>query len=434
MKELSLLIVEDNQALALALSARAERSGFMVRAVPSLARARIAIDERVPDGIILDLGLPDGRGLELARYFEDGEMPVTALLTAHGEIEHAIEAKKLGVREFFVKPVDFSELEEFFEKVMSERGSLPAGGDYVFSESVAHEFSMSFIGTSSAMRVVFQDIAKACASSGPVLVRGGVGSGRSHVAHLISQNWESEGRTIFLQCGDFNGDWEAVVGAVGDGCVVLDEVHTLALVHQVGLNSAMARYSGVKWIALCGEEGLLPAVQDHYFHLDLYYNLQGVEVILPALSERRSDFGSLCALFLAELSPSQTVGLSDEAYTQLVEQEWPGNLGELRRALKYALISARNTGKSQLDLADFPEVHQLSSIPKRSGFERSLELWVEKELVNEDVNYRDISTKLEGSLLEILLERYEGNQAALARSLSMNRATLRKKLSVSRTS
>lgn len=416
MKKNKLLIVEDNRALALALSAAGERCGFEVVAVPSLALARKEIGGGRPDVILLDLGLPDGSGLELLGDFEVGDLPMVAMLTAHGEIDHAIAAKKAGVEEFFVKPVDFGELEGFLQRAVECVGEVTEGGG----------FSMSFIGTSPRMRDVFQQVAKACSGVLPVVVRGESGSGRSHVAHLIHEHGAGEGACVVVDCDGFSGDWGDVVARAASGSVVLDGVDGLLLESQVLLEKAVAGSSGVRWIAIVGSDGLRGAVSGHAFHPDLYYRLQGGEVVLPSLRERLEDFRALCGLFLAELDPERSVVVGDGVYGALMGSVWDGNLRELKGVLRFALMASE--GRGELLLEDFPEGYRKVVGDERVGFEGELERWVEAFFRDGVPEYREVHEELEGMLLEILLDRFEGNQAAMARALEMNRATLRKKL------
>jgi DNA-binding NtrC family response regulator len=415
MKKPKLLIVEDNRALALALIVAGEKCGYEVSAAPSLALARKLILGGMPD-MLLDLGLPDGRGFDLLESFKNGVLPITAMLTAHGEIDHAISAKKLGVTEFFVKPVDFTDLERFLTRAAQQGAKHDEG----------REFSMSFIGTSVKMRGVFQKVAQACASDQPVVIQGAEGSGRSHVAHLIHQHIDGKGDSVVVNCGEFSGDWREVMKKSQGGSVVLDGVDALPLESQLMLEPIVGECKDVKWIAITGEKGLRDAVRDHAFHPDLYYRLQGVVVALPKLNERMEDFRALCSLFLAELDSSRTLILNEDIFSMLESNLWLGNLRELKNVLRYAVITSE--GRTALRLEDFPDAYRQGKIRDRRGFERALEEWVNGWLGDGFPDYDDIHDHLERMLLEILLDRFDGNQANLARNMKMNRATLRKKL------
>jgi DNA-binding NtrC family response regulator len=110
----------------------------------------------------------------------------------------------------------------------------------------------------------------------------------------------------------------------------------------------------------------------------------------------------------------------------LESNPWVGNLRELKNVLRYAVITSK--GRTVLRLEDFPDAYRQGEIRERRGFERALEEWVSGWLGDDLPEYREIHENLEGMLLDILLDHFEGNQANLARNMKMNRATLRKKL------
>lgn len=423
MKHAKLLIVEDHRALALALSAVGERLGFESVAVPNLAQARKELEKGDPQAILLDLGLPDGRGFELLDKWADSEPPITAMLTAHGEIDNAITAKKSGISEFFVKPVDFGELEKFLHRAL----------DAVEASEEGHGFSVSFVGNAPSMRPVFQQIAQACANQQPVMICGATGTGRSHVARLIHQHLDGGGPCEIIPCGEVKGDidWDAAVARAKDGSIILDHVDKLPLESQVALAETLSNSTKVKWISISPANGLRDAVQSHSFHPDLYYRLQGSEISLPALKDRIADMKALCDLFLADMMPSKTIELKTETLAILNEQDWKGNLRELKNVIRYAVIAAN--GRDHISPEDLPDNYQsstkLSNSRNRSQIEEALESWLEKWFSDgNNPNYKDIHESLEGDLLNLLLDRYDGNQALMARTLDMNRATLRKKL------
>ncbi|GAA5496523.1 regulatory protein AtoC [Rubritalea halochordaticola] len=422
MKLPKLLIVEDHRALALALSAAGERLGFSAIAVPNLAQAKKEIERGEPQAILLDLGLPDGKGFDLLDAYGDKTPPPTAMLTAHGEIDNAIIAKKSGIAEFFVKPVDFGELEKFLHRAL----------DVAEEAEESHGFSVSFVGNAPCMRPVFQQIAQACASQQPVMICGASGTGRSHVARLIHQHLDGEGSCEVVSCADVQGDtdWQEIISRAKGGCVVLDNIDQLALESQVALTDCVSVGSGVKWISIAPETGLRDAVQAHSFHPDLYYRLQGVEINLPTLKDRLEDLPALCSLFLADIAPTKTIELDKEFLSILQSQTWKTNLRELKNVMRYAVISSN--GRDKLLPEDLPENYTAhvseSSKKSRTPIQEALENWLQGWFENGNPHYKDMHDALEKDLLELLLERYEGNQALMARTLDMNRATLRKKL------
>lgn len=412
----TILIVEDNRALAMALAAKAAHWGFKTELAPTLALARKALAKMCPDVVLFDLGLPDGSGMELLNE----QLPAAAIITAHGELDHAIAAKKAGVNEFFVKPVDFDALDQFLRTLVPR-----AGGE----ESAKGDIAGEFIGESVAMRPVIQKIARACASKRPVLISGSPGTGRSHVAYLIHRNSEKSGKLVVIDARSTNALPELKVNDAGL-TVVLDHVEALALDQQVVLAKVFEEIgSGVRVIAICDRRGLLPAVKDHRFHPDLYYYLQGIEVTLPDLEERQEDFPALCQRFLGEIAGKEHLGISPRAIERLRESAWRGNLRQLRDVLQRA---ARTVAGGMVEVEDIPEV--LVPRVRESSTDDPLALeirhWVDHYLMASDgiPDYRELLAGIESRLLTDLLSRFDGKPSVLAHELKLNRSTLRKRL------
>jgi len=413
------LIIEDHLALAQALASKVEAAGFQVRVVPTLALARKGLAADIPDLLLVDLGLPDGSGLEFVGNWKYGPLPATAIITAHGDLEHAISAKKAGVREFLVKPVDFRALDEFLDQVKSQLRQA-AGPE---------KFSASFIGASPAMRPVFRQIAQACASDLPVLIHGAEGSGRSHVARLIHQH-SAPGETLIVLDGRQPGLWKAGLESAQGAWLALEEIDRLPMAEQVALAEKLRAGLGEKrLLASCREGGLLPLVRRHEFHPDLYYRLQGLELELPRLEQRLEDLPALCALFIGELQPGSSLRFNDSAIAWLGQKSWPRNLKQLRH-----LIGGLTPleAKSPISAYDLDAIAGKNSDfnPTEDTLTAALRRWLDEQSIagGELPEYRELLGGLEKSLLGILLERYDSKPSVMAQALALNRSTLRKRL------
>lgn len=399
----------------MALAAKAAHWGFKSELAPTLALARKALAKLRPDAVLFDLGLPDGSGMELLTE----PLPHAAIITAHGELDHAIAAKKAGVNEFFVKPVDFDALDQFLRTV------VPRGRE----ESVDRDIAGEFVGESVAMRSVFQKIALACASRRPVLISGSLGTGRSHVANLIHRKSEKPGKLIVID-GRYMDALPDLKASDTGLTVVLDHVESLALDQQVALAKAFEEAgSGVRVIAISGRRGLLPAVKDHRFHPDLYYYLQGIEVPLPDLEERQEDIPALCQGFLNESANGESLQISKSALNLLRETAWTGNLRELRDVIH---LAARTASDGTVEIEHLPETVVAQVKQAQSGDPLALEIrnWVDSALVASDEipEYRELLAGVESRLLADLLTRFDNKPSVLAHELKLNRSTLRKRL------
>lgn len=424
-----IIIVEDQRALAVALAAAVRQAGAASELVPTAAQARALIQSGQHfDAMILDIGLPDENGLEFLGSLDQELRPPTIVVTAHGEIQNTIEARKLGVAEFLTKPLDFAE----FQKAM--RRVLPSRSPKVVREAPEAE-GFAFIGAAAAMRPVFQQIAHSCASDDPVLVRGETGTGKSHAARLIQRNSTRNGVARTLAAGPAMtiGELDAVLDETADGVLVLEDVGQLSSESQTGLVRRIEAADGQgfpRLIATSGED-LHARVGDDLFRSDLFYRLQVLEVRLPSLRERLEDLPALVSYFVGQLMPDRVLDVTNDALARLAAHEWPGNLLELRNSVAYALTV--NTGAATIDVEDLPPYLGGGEGGGRAeqplGLIHALDAWLDRRLdAEEPPTYRQLAEGLEAELIRCLLKRHDGKLARMASALQANRTTLRKRL------
>lgn len=433
MKSPRLLIVEDNRPLALAISVLAERNGWGSESVPTLTRAGQELARGAFDLVLLDIGLPDGNSLEYLR--ENPEFPgvPVAIMTAHGEIGNAIVARQMGVIRFFDKPIDFDELVAFLNDFpVRARPSGALSRKRVPRSPVP---ATALIGAAPEMRPVFQLIAQACASSAPLVVRGEIGVGKSHVAQLIQQHTISRaGHSLqALPETEAAACREAVIQAAGTS-LVIENLQALSRDAQAALLQALELPDSqpARLIATVDEEGLHARVLEGTLLPDLYYRLQILEIHLPPLRERLDDLPALASYFLGELSGNRCPQLSPEVIGVFRSHSWPGNLRELRNLIKYLVVAHPDV--MCLTPACLPPYFREQGGEgdgrTESPFDRQLDEWLDRQFQKEGpgLNYKDLHARLEWRLLQRLLKRHEDKPSRLAREMNINRVTLRKKL------
>lgn len=430
MKNPRVIIVEDQRALALALAAAVRQLGAPSELAPTAAQARALMEssERF-DAMILDIGLPDENGLAFLGSLAPEARPPTIVVTAHGEIQNTIEARKLGVVEFLTKPLDFAEFQESLRRILDAGGS--ASGK---PEDIGDAEDVAFIGAAAAMRPVFRQIAHACASDDPVLVRGETGTGKSHAARLIEKNSGRSGETRTLVAGPATTVEELTQAydEAGSGVLVMEDVELLPPVVQAELVRRIeAEGEGVPRLVATTGDDLHARVREEAFRSDLFYRLQVLEVRLPPMRDRMDDLPALVSYFLGQLMPGRVVEVSEAAMAQLSAHEWPGNLLELRNTLAYALTV--NSGARAIDVPDLPSAIAGGEVEQGAGERwrliQALDGWLDARLEGGDsVTYRSLSEGLEAELIRRLLKRYDGKLARLAAALGANRTTLRKRL------
>jgi DNA-binding NtrC family response regulator len=451
-----ILIIEDEAALAQAIAILVRRLGHDATTAASATLGLEHLHARRPDLVVLDIGLPDLNGLKaLARIREhDATIPVL-VVTAHGNLQNAVEARKGGASGYLVKPLDLAEFERTIRALLqpSDRPIAPP-------PAAESEAAPLLIGSSASMQPAFATIAHACAADAPVLITGPTGIGKSltaRVIHLHSARHHKPFVTLscaslpesLLEAELFGHEKGAFTGAestrqghierAAGGTLFLDEIGELSPAVQVKLlrvveEKAFVRVGGredlrvdLRIIAATNQD-LATAVAQHRFREDLLYRLRVLEVKLPPLSERRSDIPGLAAYLLAGIARGRNLAISRDAVTALQRQDWPGNVRELRNVLERAVAMCQ--GDLILPTHLPPEFGLHEAVPTEANFpalDATLEAWLDDRL-QRDSDYAAIMEELEARVLGLLLPRFDHKPTHLARALNMNRATLRRRL------
>jgi len=434
MKAARILIVEDEYAIARALSATVEHAGAACEIAATAAQARRHLQSSEPafDAMILDIGLPDQNGLEFLNSLGEPLKLPTIVITAHGEIQNTIAARKLGVVEFFPKPIDFEAFKACLARIVD--GSRTAQKQAFTERSDA----AAFIGAARSMRPVFQQIAHACASEEPVLVRGEIGSGKSHAARIIqSFGLRPPENQASLAAGPGTSleELDAALTRARGGVLVIEDVGELNPTAQVELVRQIERQDGTPFPRLIAtsNQDLHERVREGCFRSELFYRLQILEVNLPPLRHRLDDLPALVFFFLGQLRPRCRLSISDGAMDRLCRYAWPGNLRELYNTMAYAVTmigDANRIESSHLPVYLQNEPSGATDSPLPGPLLRELDHWVDACLQNKQTSprYADLQGALEAALIEALIKPFDGKLAPMASKLQANRSTLRKKL------
>ena len=410
MKTRRVLIVEDEHALSLALSTAVVRAGAEAERVASGAAALEALAADDFSLVILDIGLPDMSGLDVLReaFSDGGELPLPVLvITAHGNLENAIAARKLGVADYLVKPLDLAEFQQVLGRYLKPVRAVEQKAEEA-------ESGTTLIGASVAMQPVFREVAHACSVSMPVVISGATGTGKSLAARVIHANGEQRDQPL-LSMGD-----RLVNGAM----LLVEDVGALEMEAQGELLEILE--AGKQRVITTTPEPLHEAVREGRFREDLYYRLNVVEVRLPELVARREDIAALSQYFLGKLASERAIQFSPEAMALVERHSWPGNVLELRNAVEYAVNVC---GGAQILPQHLPASVVVMRRAEGDGVMGDLAGWLDErfEESGEDLKYTELIGALEGELLKELLARFDGKPTRLAAALGMNRTTLRKK-------
>ena len=448
----SVLIIEDEAALAAALARVCERLGWRAELRASGNAGLKALASGRFDLAILDIGLPDLSGLEVLEKARarSPQLPVV-IITAHGKLENAVAARKLGAAAYLVKPLDLREVQRTLQQVLAA-ASAPAS----LSEPAATDAQL--LGTSPAMQRVFLEIAHACTTDAPVLLSGPTGSGKTLAARIIHLHGaRHDAPFVTLHCGSlqeqlleselFGHERGAFTGAVSaraghierarDGTLFLDEIGDISPTVQAKLlrfveERAFTRVGGREDIRIelrlitATNKRLRDEVKAGRFREDLFYRLHVLEIEMPPLRERAADIATVAANFLR--TAARPLALAPETLALLERHNWPGNLRELRNVLEYA--AAVCTGPVILPAhlpRDLRERAESAPSPD-ARLAAVLGEWLDARLL-EKATYRDMHDAIESLALRHLLARFDGKPTVLARETKMNRVTLRKKAS-----
>lgn len=360
------LVVDDEPDLVELVSLTLNRMNLDTRSAGDVAGARKLLAAQGFDLCLTDMRLPDGDGLDLVAWIQENrpDIPV-AVISAHGNVESAVRALKLGAFDFVSKPLDLGVLRKIVSNAIKlrERAEIDA-------QTVRR--GPQLLGESRAMRDLRELIAKVARSQAPVHISGESGTGKELVARLIHESGSrAEGPFVPVNCGaiptelmeselfghkrgSFTGavaDKKGLVQSAEGGTLFLDEVADLPLHMQVKL----LRVIQEKTVRPVGESReapvdvrVLSATHKHLnelvrtgrFREDLYYRINVIELRVPSLRERGEDISLLAQSIVARLARRldvQAPEISDAAMAALEGYGFPGNVRELENILERAL-------------------------------------------------------------------------------------------------
>lgn len=358
------LIVDDEPDIRELLEITLNRMDIQTRSAEDVAQAKTLLQRQAFDLCLTDMKLPDGNGLELVSFIQTLSRPIpVAVITAHGNMESAIQAMKNGAFDFVSKPVDLTALRQLVNNALKLSGATT-----VKDKQPRH----TLLGDSPAMQEIRTKIGKLARSQAPVYISGESGSGKELVARLIHQQSSRNDRAfVAVNCGaiphelmeseffghkkgSFTGafsDKKGLFQAAEGGTLFLDEVADLPLSLQVKLLRAIQE----KKIRPVGDQqeiavdvrllsathkNLADMVGEGSFRQDLYYRINVIDLQVPALRERPSDIPLLVGHILTKLTGADKENqpaLSAAAMAALRQYAFPGNVRELENILERAL-------------------------------------------------------------------------------------------------
>jgi two-component system NtrC family response regulator len=421
-------LVDDDSAIRELLSYMVGQAGYRVEAFASGAEV-LASSEPPPAAVLLDLMMPEVDGVEVLKELQRRHPTVPVIiLTAVNDVGRAVEVTKLGAWDYLTKPVDQERLLTTLSRAISHHG-LELEVERLKGELGDRYHLRNIIGSSAAMRRVYELVEKVLSSDITVFISGESGTGKELVAKAVHYgSLRSDGPFVDVNCAAipeglqeselFGHEKGAFTGAVAShpgkfeqaagGTIFLDEIGEMSPSAQARLlrvlqERSLQRVGGTKRIELdvrvisASNRDLQQLVDDGTFRQDLYYRLVVFPIHLPPLRDRREDIPPLVKHFL-------------QAMEALANYGWPGNVRELENVVHRSLLAA---GGLSLERDDLPPMLMSSDGELPTTVDEAAPMKLEE---------------LERRAIKRALEHFDGNLSDAARQLGIGRSTLYRKL------
>ncbi len=364
------LVVDDEPDICELLSLTLERMDIETITAADVTSAKNSLERQSFDICLTDMRLPDGDGLQLVEWMQTHASGVpVAVITAHGNVETAVQALKLGAFDFISKPLDLQNLRNIVESALKLTQKQP-------------ESQSRLLGESEPMNNLREMITRVARSQAPVHISGDSGTGKELVARLVHESGpRKDGPFVPVNCGaiptelveseffghrkgSFTGainDKIGLVQSANEGTLFLDEIADLPLPMQVKLLRVIQEQS-VRPVGASQEEAvnvrflsathkkLSDMVAKGEFREDLYYRINVIELMVPALRDRGEDVLLLAAHILERHGHSADM-LDAEARTAILNYAFPGNVRELENMLERAVTLCTSGVIKAADLA-----------------------------------------------------------------------------------
>ena len=381
---LTILIVDDEKNARKNIGAFLEKKKYEVIEAEDIATAKKHLADSSADIVLLDVQLPDGLGTTLLEETSnDLNRPPIIMITAHGEIDMAVEAMRNGAHDFLQKPIKFEGLEKSIER---------AGKSVLMRRELQHlrdaQLAGKFVqGRSPAMKTLLDQAERAAKASASVLITGETGTGKEVIAQAIHRMGPRVDKPfIWINCAAvpantieselFGHEAGAFTGAdkkknglmeiADNGILFLDEISSMPEELQAKLLRALQERSFRRMggtteikvdvqIVAASNKDLEKLIEEGTFRDDLYFRLKVMDLEMPPLRQRTEDIPELIAFFVRDLNAQMGRNITDispVAMDALLTWNWPGNIRELRNVIERAMILCDGP---MLDIPHFPE-------------------------------------------------------------------------------
>jgi two-component system NtrC family response regulator len=443
-----ILIVEDEAKMRRLLELQLAEEGFRAQTAPDAETGLKLINKESFDLVVTDFRLPGMSGLEFLQAVKrtNANLPII-IMTAHGTVESAVEAMKVGASDYVLKPFSLAELMLVIRKELGTHQLREENRSLREALGKRYEYN-NIVAQSDKMQAVLAMVERVAPTNATVLLGGESGVGKDLIARAIHEHSTRargpyikinstaipenllESELFGYEKGAFSGATTAKPGKfelADKGTLFLDEIGDVPAATQVKLlrvlqEKEFERLGGTKTLKVdvrlvaATNRDLRAALEDGTFREDLFYRLNVVAIDIPPLRDRKEDIPPLANFFLAKYSTDsqkRLQGITPQAMNRLMDFHWPGNARELENIIQRGVMLSSGT---MLDVGD---IHLDVPSPRASAGDgaaptlppgMTLDQW-EEELIRE------------------ALRRANGNKSQAARALGLSRNALRYRLS-----
>ncbi len=446
----TVLVVDDEAELRQLVAEALEARGFSVAQSGDASDALSRLEGFAYDGLVLDLALPDGNGMDILYAALDRYPDIrTVIMTGSGGVPEAVAAIRRGAIDFLTKPFSLTDLSNRLWAAINTR---EAETDAALEANASAFRFDNVVGAGPAMKHVLQRLELVSAMNSTVLLVGETGTGKELIARTIHDNSPRrdypfvafnaaalpeglvEAELFGHVKGAFTGAVNARIGrfeTAHRGTLFIDEVASMPLAVQAKLLRALQEREvervgdskpvkfDVRVIAATNRD-LRKMVREGTFREDLFYRLNVVPIPLPPLRARREDIPLLAQHFVKKSCKSNSLPvrtMPQPTVRALMAHDWPGNIRELENAVEHAVaLSGRATEIT-------PEM-----LPEDMMSPGRTEVMSTVTIPDEGLNFTSVVSQLERELILRSLEKTGGNKRRAARLLNLSRTTLIDKL------
>lgn len=450
----SILVVDDELGMRELLEIVLENAGYKVRLAENVAEAQAALEGESFDCVLTDLYMGNDKeaGMKLLGWLQEHAPRVPAIMmTAHGNVEVAIEAMKAGAADYIQKPFKNDEIKLRIAKAITQQSLLRENEAYRQDQERRAPIE-GMIGQSAAFKGVLDVVKRVAKLPSTVAIHGESGAGKELVARALHQLSNRANKPfVAINCGGipenlleselFGYKKGAFTGATEDkeglfvvahgGSLFLDEIGEMPLMLQVKLlrvldNGMVTPVGGTKSVRVdvrlisATNRNLEKMSEEGEFRSDLYYRLNVIPIYVPPLRDRGSDIPALVKHFVAIHAKSMErppLEVTPEAMEALVNYSWPGNVRELGNVVERVLALCANDKITRADLPPNIQEH----VPVAA-------VATHTTLPAEGIDLEGMVAELEKNLIQQALQASRYSQKKAAQLLGLTARSLRYRL------